>query len=273
MHALTQERRACEYIIGLIYERCRIRLHGGKEHLIRARLGKRMRQHGCATLAGYCELLRTRADEQEFTHVVDALTTNFTHFLREEDHFRFMAEQGLAAVLREGQRRFQVWSAASSSGEEPYTIAMYLAEHFPVAHGWDWRISASDISTRVLEAARRGVYPEEKVQAVPQEWRRKYFLKGVGQWAGFYRVKPELAKHIAFRQINLLGPYEHSQPFELIFCRNVMIYFDRPTQEQLVQRLCEFLAPGGHLLIGHSESLNGLRAPVRCLRPSIYQRA
>ena len=272
MNATAQEAEAYEYIISLIYERCRIKLHDGKEQLIRARLGKRMRHHGIETLADYCDFLRTQADEGEFTLVVDALTTNFTNFLREEDHFQFMVRQALPAVLPKGQRRFQVWSAASSSGEEPYTIAMYLAEQFPVSERWDWHITGSDISTKVLAAAQRGVYAEERVRTIPPEWLRKYFQKGVGKWTGHYRVKPSLSERVTFRQINLIESYQHRQPFELIFCRNVMIYFDRPTQEQLVNRLCQFLVPQGHLFIGHSESLTGLKVPLRCVRPSIYQR-
>ncbi|MEK7678441.1 MAG: protein-glutamate O-methyltransferase CheR [Verrucomicrobiota bacterium] len=273
MRAIAQETGAYEYIIGLIYERCRIKLHDGKEALIKARLGKRMRHHGMESLAEYCDFLRTRAEEDEFTLVVDALTTNFTNFLREEDHFQFMVQQALPAVLPKGQRRFHVWSAACSSGEEPFTIAMYLADTFPLAQGWDWRITGSDISTKVLAAAQRGVYAEERVRTIPPEWLRKYFQKGLGKWAGHYRVKAALGERVTFRQVNLIETYEHRQAFELIFCRNVMIYFDRPTQEQLVNRLCRFLVPQGHLLIGHSESLTGLSVPLRCVRPSIYQRA
>ncbi len=271
MKVSTPETEAYQYVIDLIYDRCRIKLHDGKEQLIKARLGKRMRHHGHATLEEYCNFLRTEADENEFTLVVDALTTNFTNFLREEDHFKFMVQHGLPAVVPTGQRRFNVWSAASSSGEEAYTIAMYLAEHFPLAQRWDWRITGSDISTKVLATAQRAVYAEERIRTIPQEWLRKYFQKGVGRWEGYYRVKPDLAERATFLQINLIESYEHSQPFELIFCRNVMIYFDRQTQEQLVNRLCRFLVPKGHLLIGHSESLNGLNVPLRCVRPSVYQ--
>ncbi len=266
------EADACEYIIDLIYERCRIRLHNGKEALIKARLGKRMRHHGFADLAEYCEFLRTRADEDEFTWVVDALTTNFTNFLREEDHFKFMVETALPSIVARGQKSFNVWSAASSSGEEPYTIAMYLAEHFPLTQRWDWRITGSDISTKVLAKARLGVYAEERISKIPNDWLRKYFQRGTGEWEGQYRIQRSMAERVTFKQINLIESYNHAQPFEVIFCRNVMIYFDRSTQEQLVQQLCRFLVPGGYLLTGHSESLNGLNLPLRCLKPSIYQR-
>ena len=268
---MTTEADACRYIIDLIYERTRIRLHDGKEALIVGRLGKRMRHHAFADLAQYCEYLQTSADEEEFTLVTDALTTNHTNFMREVDHFEFMVGQALPAVLVPGQQRFHAWSSASSSGEEAYTMGMFLSEHYPPAQGWDWRLTGSDISTQVLEKARQGIYAEDRIQPVPCDWLRRYFQRGTGKWTGHYRVKREIAERVAFRQVNLIEDYSHAQPFEVIFCRNVMIYFDRQTQEQLVRRLCRFLVPGGHLLIGHSESLNGLNLPLRCVKPSVYQ--
>ena len=271
MKANAAEAEACHYIADLIYDRCRIRLHDGKDALIKARLGKRIRKHGFPGLVEYCDFLRTRADEGELTNVVDALTTNFTNFLREADHFPFLVEQALPSLLREGKKKFHVWSAASSSGEEPYTLGFYLFEHYPPLAGWDWQITASDISTKVLDKARQAVYPEERVETVPREWVRKYFQRGTGAWEGHYRVKRSITERVTFRQINLVENYGHSQPFQVIFCRNVMIYFDRATQEQLVKQMCRFLVPAGYLFIGHSESLNGLDIPLRCLRPSIYQ--
>jgi chemotaxis protein methyltransferase CheR len=273
MNAIAAESKACQYIAGLVYDRCRIRLHDGKDALIKARLGKRMRKHGFGGIAEYCDFLRTSGDEEEFTRVIDALTTNFTNFLREEEHFEFLVRQALPAVLPKGRKQFHIWSAASSSGEEAYSIGLYLSEHYPPASGWDWRIAASDISTKVLEQARSAIYPLEHLDAIPRDWLRKYFQKGVGRWSGFCRVKPAIAERVSFQQINLIESYSHPQPFEVIFCRNVLIYFDRPTQEQLAGALCQFLAPNGYLLIGHSESLNGMKLPLRCLRPSIYQRS
>jgi chemotaxis protein methyltransferase CheR len=272
MSAVTTETEAYRYIMALVYERCRIRLHDGKEALIRARLGKLLRRHSLVSLPEYCDYLRNRADEREFTRVVDALTTNFTHFLREADHFQFVVEQALPSLLSQRQKHFNIWSAASSSGEEAYSLAFYLSESYPPVAGWDWRILASDISTRVLEQARRGIYPADRVRAVPPEWLRRYFQQGVDDWAGLYRVKRSVAERVLFRQINLIGHFAHPQSFETILCRNVMIYFDRATQEQLVEKLCGFLVPGGYLIIGHSESLNGLRIPLKCLRPSIYRK-
>jgi chemotaxis protein methyltransferase CheR len=273
MNLTAAEAKACRFIADFIYKRCRIRLHDGKEALIKARLGKRIRQLGFDGLAEYCDFLRTRGDAEEFAGVVDALTTNFTSFLREEEHFKFMVGQALPSILKPGRKKFRIWSAASSSGEEPYSIAFYLAEHYPVAAGWDWQIIASDISTKVLEKARLAMYPEERVSGMPREWLRKYFQKGVGRRAGHYRVKDGIAARVAFKQINLIEEYAHKELFEIIFCRNVMIYFDRATQEQLVTHLCRFLVPKGFLMIGHSESLSGMDLPLRCLRPSIYQRS
>ncbi len=270
---LTKDETAdFDYIIRLVYERSRIRLHDGKHALIRARLGKRMRLHGHGTLGEYCEFLRTRADEEEITHVVDALATNFTGFLRERDHFEFVVNEALPALLGAVPRRFHVWSAACSTGEEPYSLAFYLAEHRPVAAGWDWQILATDISTKALAKATEAVYAEDRLTALPPEWLRRCFQRGHGAYEGYYRVKPGLRERVQFGQVNLLSGIEMDRKFEVILCRNVMIYFDRPTQQQLVGQLVRHLVPQGFLITGHSESLNGLPVGLRCLRPSIYQK-
>ena len=153
----------------MIYQRCGIRLHEGKDALIKARLGKRMRHFGFASLAEYCDHLQTPDQDAELERMTDALTTNFTSFLREEIHFKFMVDEALPALLTPGSAKIRVWSAASSSGEEPYSIAFYLNDRHPPAQGWDWRITASDISTKVLGKARQGIYAEERVQALPRE--------------------------------------------------------------------------------------------------------
>jgi chemotaxis protein methyltransferase CheR len=269
---VREEAGAYAYIADLVYQRCGIRLHHGKEELINSRLGKRMRRHGLSRLTQYVEFLQTQADEQEFKEVIDALTTNFTSFMREGTHFQHLVQQALPSVLRPNQRAFRVWSAACSSGEEPYTIAFHLAENFPLLSGWDWHITATDISKRVLEHAQRGTYSAERLSAVPRPWLPKYFQRGLGRWEGYFRVKSLIAERIAFGQLNLIEPYELSVVFEVIFCRNVMIYFDRPTQERLVRQLCRFLVPGGYLFTGHAESLNGLQLPLRYISPSIYRK-
>jgi chemotaxis protein methyltransferase CheR len=270
--ARRSEARACQYIIDLIYQRSGIRLHEGKEALIRARLGKRVRHLGLADLSQYCDYLQTSGTDEEFVRVVDALTTNFTSFLREEAHFKYLVDEALPSLAPSTGAKIRIWSAASSSGEEPYSIAFYLAEYFPTNRGWDWHITASDLSVRVLETARLGIYSEDRLAGLPKEWLRRYLQIGAGKWAGNYRIKKCISERVEFSQINLIDSYSHAHPFQVIFCRNVMIYFDRPTQQRLVQHLARFLVPKGILLIGHSESLNGLDVPLHCLGPSIYRR-
>jgi chemotaxis protein methyltransferase CheR len=272
MSLKTDEAVDFDFIIALVYERSRIRLHDGKQALIRARLGKRMRLHGFESLNEYCEFLRTDADEEELTHVVDSLATNFTGFLRERDHFDFLVNEALPAVVPAGQKRINVWSAACSTGEEPYSMAFYLAEHRPLTAGWDWSIQATDISTKALKQATDAVYGEDRLNGLPKEWLRKYFQRGHGQWEGHYRIKPWVRERVHFQQLNLLGAFEMDRMHEMIFCRNVMIYFDRATQQELVRHLARFLVPRGYLVTGHSESLNGLSVGLRCLRPSVYQK-
>ena len=271
MKTTSDDTAAFEYIIDLIYQKSRIRLHDGKQELIRSRLGKRMRHLGLDSLREYCDYLKAGSDQEELTHAIDSLTTNFTNFLREEKHFRFMVETGLPEVLAR-RRDFRVWSAACATGEEPYSIGFYLSEHFSPAEGWNWELLATDISTRALATAQAAVYPLERTQTIPREWLKKYFQRGVGDWEGCCRVKSAVTERVTFQQLNLLGNFSFPQSFELIFCRNVMIYFDRATQEELVNQLGRFLVPGGYLLIGHSESLNGLKLPFRCVQPSIYRK-
>ena len=266
------ELKAIDSIVDLVYERSRIRLSRDKEALIRARLGKRMRALGIPTLIGYCEYLFSRDGADEVQNAIDALTTNFTQFLREKEHFDFTIDDALPRLLDKNQKRFAIWSAACSTGEEPFTIAFHLDERFPLAEGWDWRIRATDISTKALDKAMQGIYPEERLSGLPRTWLRKYFQRGHGRFEGHYRVKEQIKNRISFQQMNLLEPSGDDGSFEVIFCRNVMIYFDRPTQQQVVTRLNQALVPGGYFFTGRSESLNGLALPLKCLRPSIYQK-
>jgi chemotaxis protein methyltransferase CheR len=268
MQCHTREAEAYRFISALVYERSRIRLDESKQQLIGTRLGKRLRQLGFSSLTDYCQLLRTADQETEITH---ALTTNFTHFLREAEHFDFLVEKALPALIG-NRKRFRIWSAACATGEEPYSIAFYLTEHYPLNEGWDWQVHATDISTKALDKAINGIYEGERLDGIPLDWKRKYFQRGHQAYEGYFRIKPALRERVQFRQLNLLGPYDFSETFEVIFCRNVMIYFDRHTQRQLVEKLGRMLASRGFLLTGHAESLNGLAGPFRCLRPSIYQK-
>jgi|SRR5450756_217386 len=258
----------------LIYERSRINLGPEKRILITTRLAKRLRELRLDGYSEYCDLLRSPAGEPELTFLIDRISTNHTHFFRELKHFEFLEKKFLpswqANPAAHGEP-LRVWSAASSTGEEPYTIAIHLAEHLAAAETGAWQIEATDISTRVLAVAQQGVYEAERLAGVSAEQVRRYFQKGVGEREGQFRVKAGLRERVRFHHLNLLQPpYPFKQPFHLIFCRNVMIYFDRPTQETLVSQLADWLVPGGHLLVGHSESLGNINHPLKLVQPAIY---
>jgi chemotaxis protein methyltransferase CheR len=262
-----------DFLCRLIYERSRIHLGPDKRVLVASRLAKRLRHHGLDNYGDYCKLLRSPRGEEELTFLIDRISTNHTHFFRELKHFDFLRDTVIPKWQAETRRRdpFRIWSAASSTGEEAYSIAIELAQHFAPAESGRWQIEGTDISTRVLEAAQRGVYEADKLGGVTPELLRRHFQRGVNQWAGHMRVKDELRKRVNFQHLNLLeGNYPFAQPFDLIFCRNVMIYFDRPTQETLVRQLAGKLIPGGHLLVGHSESLSGVKHDLKLVRPAIY---
>jgi len=262
------------FLCQLIYTQSRIRLGPDKRTLVSSRLAKRLRQLQLSGYHEYCELLRSPAGEEELRFLIDRISTNHTYFFREMKHFDFLREKVLPQWQARSQVKkemFRVWSAACSSGEEPYSLAIHLAEHLAPAGPNTWRIEASDISTRVLEIAERGVYDGEKLEGISQELLRRHFQKGVREWLGHYRIKDELRQRVGFHQLNLLeANYPFGRPFDVIFCRNVMIYFDRPTQESLIEYLAERLVPGGYLMVGHSESLSGIKHSLRLVQPAIY---
>jgi chemotaxis protein methyltransferase CheR len=217
--------------------------------------------------------------------LIDVLTTNHTSFFREPVHFDFLVQRVFAE--QKGHAPMRIWSAASSTGEEPYTIALTAREHLlsqervsqePVSQKPGHpsvvlpSILATDISTRVLETARRGIYREDRFQGRPAPWLRKHLLRGEGRWQGWYRMRPEILRMVEFRRINLIEPLPDLGRFKVIFCRNVMIYFSRETQAQLVNRLVACLEPGGYLFVGHSESLTGIEHPLQQVQPAVYQK-
>jgi chemotaxis protein methyltransferase CheR len=260
-----------EFIRNLVYEHSRIHLGPDKKALVSSRLAKRLRILRLPDYDSYTQLLRSSKGREELGNLVDVISTNHTHFFREIRHFEFLRDVVLPQWRARGGGALRIWSAACSSGEEPYTLAIVIAE----ALGWDvnWRIHATDISTRMLETARTGIYPSERLAHVPEEWQRRYFQRGVGKWEGNYRVKEELRKRIDYQHLNLLQRhYPFSTKFDVIFCRNVMIYFDRETQEALVQKISNHLIAGGYLMVGHSESLSGIRHGLTLLQPALYQR-
>jgi chemotaxis protein methyltransferase CheR len=259
-----------QFLTTLVYERSRINLGDDKQALVCARLNKRLRALNLPSYSAYCRHLKGPGAEAEIPLLIDLISTNHTHFFREPRHFDYLRETFLPAWRAKHRGRpFRLWSAASSSGEEPYTLALVLAEFFGPTEAWS--IEGTDISNRIVEQAAQGIYANEKLAPVPPELLRKYFQKGIGQWEGHSRVKETLRSHLNFRQLNLLQPhYPFNEPFDVIFCRNVMIYFDRPTQQQLVAQLSANLRREGNLIVGHSESLNAIPHHLRQLQPTIY---
>jgi chemotaxis protein methyltransferase CheR len=258
-----------QQISELAYQRFGLDLKRGKEALVAARLGKKLRKLGFTTFAEYHRHVLADSTGDALVELIDALTTNHTSFLRERAHFEFLAraaneEFGAISTLR-------VWSAACSSGEEPYSIAMCLAEALAKTPARQFRIVATDISTRVLDTARRGVYPAARFDDVPEPWRRAHLLRGQGESHGFYKVKPALAQRIEFERLNLIEPFPKRELFHVIFCRNVMMYFDKATQQDIVQRLSGHLERGGYLFVGHSESLTGVEHALHYVRPATYR--
>lgn len=250
----------------LIYKIAGISLSDAKKVLLTGRLGKRLKHFGVGTYTEYYRLVTSGREEAELQMMVDLLTTNETYFFREEKHFDFLAEHILPK--HPPGIAFNIWSAASSSGEEVYTLCMVLAERFGV--GGNWTVTGSDISQRVLAMAQRGLYPLERTRGIPPELLRKYCLKGVRSQEGMLLIEPALRKHTRFLKVNLNQKLPELGPFDVIFLRNVMIYFDNATKQEVVSRLVRQLRPGGHFIVGHSESLNGISDELRSVQPTIY---
>lgn len=253
----------------LAYQRFGLDLKSGKEALVAARLGKKLRKLGFSTFAEYHRYVLGDASGEALIELIDALTTNHTSFLRERAHFEFLA-RAVDDELRQAAP-VRIWSATCSSGEEPYSIAMCLAEALAKSPARQFRIWATDISTRVLDMARRGVYPAARFEDVPEPWRRAYLMRGQGASSGFYKIKPQLTQRVEFERLNLIEPFPGRGLFHVIFCRNVMMYFDKPTQQAIVQRLAGCLERGGYLFVGHSESLTGIEHGLQYVRPATYR--
>ncbi len=245
-----------------------------KKALLVGRLSRRLRELGVTSWSRYHELVER--DEAERIRMLDAITTNETHFFREPRHWEHLAGQVFPAWRAEAEagrrpRRLRAWSAACSTGEEPYTIAMMLLGAFP--GGWDLEVAATDLSTRVLERARQATWPVEKAAEIPEEWLKAFMLKGTGPQAGLMKAGPEIRGLCRFARLNLATDEYPPGPFDLVFCRNVLIYFDRDTKQRVIERLVDRLAPGGLLFLGHAETLAGYSTRARPVLPTVYARA
>ncbi|MGE4552589.1 MAG: protein-glutamate O-methyltransferase CheR [Desulfovibrionaceae bacterium] len=259
-----------------ISERIGIRLPPAKKVMLEARLRKRMAALGLENHEEYCRYLFSDAGQaRELPHLYDAVTTNTTNFFREPRHFEILTGQVLPALAARlaPLEPLTVWSAGCSTGEEPYTLAMVLAEYAARVPAFRYEILATDISNRVLAEAARGVYAEAQVQPVSPALRHKYLRRGGGPERGQLCMGPELRARVRFRRLNFMQDFDLGRRFHLIFCRNVAIYFDRPTQMRLFAKFCDHLLPGGCLFIGHSESLGATHGlPLRTLAPTVYER-
>ncbi len=264
-----------EQIAALVRQTSGIDLRQAKRELVRARLGKRLRMLGLSRFDAYLDYVRQDRTGDEFVSMLDALSTNLTSFLREKNHFQFLTKEVLPQLPagRVGaRRRLRIWSAGCSSGEEPYTLAFVLSDALPDLPTWDARILATDLSTRVLAHAREGIYPRERLADLPAAWLSKYFTPVGTRRAPAFQVNAPLRQMVHFARLNLLETWPMHGPFDAIFCRNVMIYFDQPTRTRLVQRFERLLSPNGVLFVGHSESLAGIPNQLTYVRPTIYRR-
>lgn len=253
----------------LVYDRAGISLHEGKRALVTARLQKRVRAGGFDNFGDYVKFVEGDASGDELVALLDAISTNHTSFYREPQHFELLASKIAPAVAPSG---IDIWSAACSSGEEPYTIAMTMADALHTDLAGHVRIFASDLSTKVLKTARNAVYKMDRVEGLPREVLKRHFEKGMGAQAGLARVNPRIHAAVSFERLNLLEIGDLKRRFEVIFCRNVMIYFDRTIQQKVVSMLERHLKPGGWLFISHSESLNGIEHGLQWVAPAVYRR-
>ena len=252
----------------IVYEKSGITLHEGKEALVSARVGKRMRALGMDDHKKYLDLVLNDDSGNEVIRLLDVISTNVTHFFREPQHFDFFSRE-IRKIVATGQNKIRIWCAASSSGEEPYSLAMTFLENCADFRG-DFRILATDISTRVLTLAQEGVYPEKKTETIPPLLLDRYFDQRDDKQ---YQAKQKLRTLIKFARLNLSKPpFPMRGPFDMVFCRNVMIYFDNEVRKKLLDEVYRLLAPGGYLVVGHAESLTGMLCNLKSVRPSIYMK-
>nr|WP_320131495.1 CheR family methyltransferase [uncultured Holophaga sp.] len=243
-----------------------ISLAESKRTLLVSRLASRLRVRGLATFLDYYKLITSQAEQDEFQTAIDLITTNETSFFRESEHFRVLRDY--IGHLRPVPFPFRVWSAASSSGEEAYTIGMVLSE---VLGSAEWEVLGTDISTRVLDRARRGIYPMERASTIPIDMLHRHCLKGQGSHQGLFRIGQQIRDRVQFMQMNLCRPFPAVGRFDVIFLRNVLIYFETEQKRKVVEALATCLKPGGLLLVGHSESLNGITSMLTPIQPTVYR--
>jgi len=274
-HLLRMNDRIFDRFSEFIKTELGIKMPASKKTLLEARLQKRLRELCMNSHDEYCEYLFSASGmEEELSKLVDVVTTNTTDFFREPKHFELLSRSILPEFYsrRGGARNVNIWSAGCSSGEEPYTLGIVLSEFARQNPGFTFSILATDISTKVLRMAVSAVYPEAKIHPIPMELRKRYLLRSKDRTKKVVRIAPEVRSHVRFRRLNFMEEFNFDGKLDIIFCRNVVIYFDRQTQEKLFSRFCRKLSPGGYLFIGHSESLAGMDLPLEPVAPTVYRR-
>jgi chemotaxis protein methyltransferase CheR len=257
-----------------IYSNYGIKMPRVKQVMLQSRLQKRLRELNMSSFKEYVDYVFTReGQDNEVVHMIDVVSTNKTDFFREPIHFEFMQDHILPEFIKDNKHKiFKVWSAGSSSGEEAYTIAISINEFKEKYGGPDFSIFATDISSRILKSAAEAIYKEQRIENLPLNLKRKYFLRSKNRDLENVRVIPELRKKVIFERLNFMdNNYPGNEVFDLIFCRNVLIYFDRPTQEEVIGKLCMKLKKGGFFFLGHSESITNMKLPLTQLKPTIFQ--
>lgn len=260
-----------ERVQKMVYDYAGIDLNDSKKNLVYNRLSKRIRFLEMQSFSSYLDYVM-KIGEEEFVHLINAITTNLTFFFRENHHFEYLANIVIPELLKQNasSRKIRVWSAGCSTGEEPYSIAIVLKEVVPP--GWDVKVIASDLDSNVVHTAQQGIYNIDRLKGVSDQRKKKWFQKGIGSQDGLARIKPELQDIIDFQQLNLMDEWPIIETVDLIFCRNVVIYFDKPTQAKLFDRYANKLRANGHLFIGHSESLYKVCDRFELLGQTIYQK-
>lgn len=274
----TLSRHDFTQLSSFIYSELGIKMPETKRTMLNGRLNKRLRALQFSSFSDYCEFLFSPVGlEEELVHLINAVTTNKTEFFREPVHFEYLQNRALSLLFQSqhfsNRRSLKIWSAGCSSGEEPYTLAMVLSEAQQNHGDFRFDILATDISSRVLDVARRAVYPLESITPVPPPLRKKYLLRRRDHSVHEVRIVPGLRKLIRFGRLNFMDEdFGLRDMFDVIFCRNVIIYFDKTTQEKLMAKFCRYLQPGGYLFLGHSESLHGYDVPLVPVAPTIYRK-
>jgi chemotaxis protein methyltransferase CheR len=257
-----------------IYDYSGIKMPSSKKTMLEGRLRKRMRATGYASFSGYCGYLFEQDGlEDEAVQLIDVVTTNKTDFFREPRHFDYLTQVVLPAFTAGGGRRMRLWSSACSTGAEPYTLAMLMEDFSTRQATLNYSILATDLSTEVLQTAAAGIYARDLVDPVPADLRRRYVMEPLDRRRGEVRIHPSLRARVGFARMNLMDDRYHvGEPMDAIFCRNVLIYFDKATQAAVLRRLCDCLASGGHLFIGHSESILGADLPVTQVANTVFRK-